>query len=494
MSAARGGAARRAAGDGALAALEVGMALEHEGAESAEGPLLVVRGVSGVGWDEMVTVRLAGGELRQGLVLEVEGDNAVVEVLQGTSGIDPAAVTVGFTGRPFDIPVGEGWLGRTWNGLGEPLDGGPPMLAPERRPVSGAPLNPTLRDVPRDPIVTGVSAVDVLTTLVRGQKLPVFSVAGLPHLELAAQIAAQANVAGEPFKVVVAGLGLTHADAAAIRRRLEERSGAGELALFLDTADDPVVQRILTPRVALTVAEYLAFDLGQHVLVVLGDMTNYCEALREVSAARGEIPGRRAYPGYLYSDLASLYERCGRMHGKPGSVTLVPVLTMPGGDITHPVPDLTGYITEGQVVLSPRVAGEGVSPPVDVLGSLSRLMRQGTGRGRTREDHPALAAQLVAAVAHARDLRDLAELVGTAALTDTDRAYLALDDAFGSDLLTQGQEDARSLDDSLARAWRVVSLLPRRELTMLPPADLDRYYEGAAEAAGEVAGEGAGDA
>ncbi len=310
-----------------------------------------------------------------------------------------------------------------------------------------------------------------------------FSSAGLPHFELAAQIAAQASVAGEPFKVVVVAMGLTHADAAAIRDVLETRSSSGDLALFLDTADDPVVQRVLAPRVALTVAEHLAFDMGQHVLVVLADMTSYCEAVREVSAARGEIPGRRAYPGYLYSDLASIYERCGRMRGNAGSLTQVPVLTMPAGDITHPVPDLTGYITEGQIVLSPGVHGEGVYPPVDVLGSLSRLMRKGTGEGRTRADHPGVAAQLVAALARARQVRDLAELIGAAALTDTDRSYLAFADAFNSVLVNQRVDEKRSMEETLDRAWRVASELPRRELTMISAQDVARYYgkEGGAE-------------
>jgi len=450
--------------------------VEYSGALYAEGPLLMIGGVEGVGWDELAEVRLASGELRRALVLEVHRDVAVVQVLQGTSGIDPASVSVAFEGRPLEIPVGEGWLGRVWNGMGEPLDGGPPMLGSVTRPVAGSPLNPTVRDVPRDPILTGISVIDALTTLVRGQKLPVFSSAGLPHFELAAQIAAQASVGGEPFKVVVVAMGLTHADAAAIRDVLETRSASGDLALFLDTADDPVVQRVLAPRVALTVAEHLAFDLGQHVLVVLADMTAYCEAVREVSAARGEIPGRRAYPGYLYSDLASLYERCGRIRGNSGSVTQVPVLTMPAGDITHPVPDLTGYITEGQIVLSPDVHGEGIYPPVDVLGSLSRLMRKGTGEGRTRADHPGVAAQLVAALARARQVRDMAELIGTGALTETDRSYLAFAEAFNSVLVDQRVDERRSLEETLGRAWRVASELPRRELTMVSAADVAAYY------------------
>ncbi len=452
--------------------------LEYRGVREAEGPLVVVEGLEGVGFDEFAAVRLATGELRRGLVLEVHRDLAVVQVLEGTAGIDPATVTVAFEGRPFGIPVGEGWLGRVWDGMGGPLDGGPPMLSDLTRPVAGAPLNPTARDVPREPILTGISVIDALTTLVRGQKLPVFSSAGLPHLELAAQIATQSNIDGEPFKVVVVAMGLTHADAATLRDALELRAEAGELALFLDTAGDPVVQRILAPRVALTVAEHLAFDLDQNVLVVMADMTSYCEAVREVSAARGEVPGRRAYPGYLYSDLASLYERCGRIHGCPGSVTQVPVLTMPAGDITHPVPDLTGYITEGQIVLSSGAQGGGVYPPVDVLGSLSRLMRKGVGAGRTRGDHPGVAAQLVAALDRARQNRDLADLVGAAALTETDRRYLSFADAFSSVLVAQGTDESRSLEDTLGRAWKVLSELPRQELTMLSGADVAAYYSG----------------
>jgi V/A-type H+-transporting ATPase subunit B len=443
----------------------------------AHGPLLVVDGAGGnVGWDELVMVRLPSGERRRGLVLELDGDRAVIQVLAGTTGIDPSTVSVAFEGAPLEIPVGEGWLGRVWNGLGEPLDGGPPMFGETLRPVAGAPINPVARDVPRDPILTGVSVIDALATLVRGQKLPIFSAAGLPHLELAAQIAAQANAGGEPFKVVVATMGLTHADVAMVRDVLESRSAAGDLALFLDTADDPVVQRLLTPRVALTVAEHLAFELDQHVLVILADMTSYCEALREVSAARGEIPGRRAYPGYLYSDLASIYERCGRIRGRAGSLTLLPVLTMPAADITHPVADLTGYITEGQIVLTGELQGAGVYPPVDALASLSRLMRKGTGAGRTRADHPAAAAQLMAALARARQARDLADLIGNAALTETDRAYLACADTYAARVVQQGVDEARTLDDTLDRVWEALSELPRRELTMLPAADIAARY------------------
>ena len=453
--------------------------VEYASVADVHGPLLIVREVAGVGWDEFATIRLGTGEVRHGLVLEVDRDLAVVQILEGTQGIEPSSASVSFAGTPLRIPVGPGWLGRVCNGRGEPIDGGPPIFGPDHAAVTGYPLNPTHRQPPADPVITGVSAIDGLTTLVRGQKLPVFSVAGLPHLALATQIATQATAGGDPFSVVVAGMGLTHADAAAARDVLESRSAAGELALLLNTADDPVVERILTPRIALTVAEHLAFTLGRHVLVVMADMTNYCEALREVSAARGEVPARHAYPGYLYSDLASLYERCGRIRGRPGSVTVLPVLTMPNGDITHPVPDLTGYITEGQIVLSGEAHAHGVYPPVDPLSSLSRLMRHGAGPHRTRADHLDLVAQTLAALARARDLRELAELVGPAALNDTDRQYLTFEDAFNLDVMSQGLAEHRTMDDTLDRIWQAVSVLPRRELTMLPAELQDAHLPAA---------------
>jgi V/A-type H+/Na+-transporting ATPase subunit B len=450
--------------------------VEHSAAERLLGPLLVVRDVRGVGWDEYARIRLDSGEVRHGLVLEVDDDLAVVEVLEGTDGMQRTGTHVTFDGTPLRVPVGEGWLGRTCNGRGEPVDGGPPVLGVDRVAVAGVPINPVHRRPPSEPVLTGVSALDALTTLVRGQKLPIFSVPGLAHLDLATQVAAQASTGDEAFCVVFAGIGLTHADAASVRDALEERSAAGELVLVVNTADDPVVERVLTPRIALTVAEHLAFVGARHVLVVLADMTSYCEAVREVSAARGEIPARRAYPGYLYSDLASLYERCGRVAGLPGSVTLLPVLTMPGGDITHPVPDLTGYITEGQIVLSPEVAGRGVYPPVDPLSSLSRLMRRGAGPHRTREDHLDVAAQLVSALARARQVHELAELVGEAALGATDRLYLRFADDVSSTLVSQRVDERRSLDQTLGRAWAALSRLPRRELSMLSPEQLDAHY------------------
>jgi V/A-type H+-transporting ATPase subunit B len=455
--------------------------IEHAGLHEIRGPLVLVRGVQGVGWDESVRLRSRSGDTRAGTVLEVDRDLAVVQVLEGTQGLDLEGTTVGFAGEVLHVPVGDAWLGRVCNGRGEPLDGGPPVLAGTRAAVGGQPINPTLREPPRDPVMTGVSVVDALTTLVRGQKLPVFSVAGLPHLQLATQIAAQASAGDESFAVVFAAMGLTHADGAAVIDALEERSARGELVLLLNTADDPVIERLLTPRIALTVAEHLAYAGGRHVLVVMADMTSYAEALREVSAVRGEIPGRRAYPGYLYSDLASLYERCGRIRGLPGSVTLLPVLTMPAGDITHPVPDLTGYITEGQVVLSPEVHARGIYPPVDPLASLSRLMRHGAGAGRTRPDHLDLAAQVLAALSRSRQVRELAELLGAAALSETDQQYLDFEGAVEEGLLDQGVTESRSLDDTLDRAWQAVGRLPRRELSALDPLMVAAHLDVAAD-------------
>ena len=444
---------------------------------------MVVEGVAGVGWDEYVLVALDDGQMRHGLVLEIDRDVAIVQIFEGTDGMNREGVRVAFQGRPLRVPVGEMWLGRVCNGGGEPADGGPPLLGDVLSPVSGWPINPVHREPPREPVLTGVSAIDALTTLVRGQKLPIFSVAGLPHLELATQVAAHATAAGEPFRVVFAGMGLTHADAAFVRDALEPRSDAGELVLLLNTANDPVIERILTPRIALTVAEHLAFEAGHDVLVVMSDMTSYCEALREVSAARREIPARRAYPGYLYSDLASLYERCGRIRGRAGSLTLVPTLTMPAGDITHPVPDLTGYITEGQIVLSPALHARGIYPPIDVLSSLSRLMRHGVGDGRTRANHLDVAAQLLAALDRARQVGELAEMVGATTLSDTDRRYLDYQTAVEKGLLQQPRDEVRSFDSTLDLAWSALSELPRRELTMLPDHLVDEYLPAASGAA-----------
>ncbi|WP_329478704.1 V-type ATP synthase subunit B [Kribbella sp. NBC_01484] len=458
--------------------MSTGSDLEYGAVESLRGSLLVVRGVRDVGWDESAVVRLDDGTERHGVVLEVADDLAVLHVLEGTDGMRLGGVRIGFSGSPFRIPLGSGWLGRICDGRGEPLDGGPPVLGSITAPVNGWPLNPVEREPPRQPVLTGVSGIDALTTLVRGQKLPIFSVPGLPHLQLATQIAAQASAVGDPFLVVFAAMGLPHADIDFVRTALEGRAAAGELVMLLNSADDPVIERLLTPRIALTVAEHLAFDLGSHVLVVMADMTSYCEAVREVAAARQEIPARRAYPGYLYSDLASLYERCGRIRGRPGSVTIMPVLTMPAGDITHPVPDLTGYITEGQIVLAEDLHARGLYPPLDVLSSLSRLMRHGAGPGRTRADHLDLAAQAIAALARARQAAELADLIGGGALSAIDRGYLAYATALEDSLLRQRVDEARSFDETLDRLWQAVSVLPRRELTMLSRALLAEHLTG----------------
>jgi len=450
--------------------------IEYSATASIRGPLIVVEGVRDIGWNEVAEIRLAGGEVRHGVVLDVHLDHAVVEVLEGTAGMRLDGVRTAFGGGPMSVPVTEEWLGRVCDGRGEPLDGGPPILSSRRREIAGTPVNPAVRLPPSEPIVTGVSAIDGLATLVRGQKLPIFSVGGLPHLELAAQIAVQAHVAGEPFAVVFAALGVTHADAALLRATLQPRADEREAVLFLNTADDPVVERLMTPRLALTVAEHLAFECDRHVLVLLADVTNYAEALRQVSAARGEVPTRRGYPGYLYSDLASLFERAGRMRGRRGSVTLVPVLTMPAGDITHPVPDLTGYITEGQLVLAADLHARGVYPPLDLMSSLSRLMRRGTGAHLTREDHPELSDQLYALTARALQAAELAEIVGADALPASDQRLLVFRAALERELLSQGRQEARTLEETLDRGWRVASRLPAAELTMVSRQTLAVRY------------------
>lgn len=450
--------------------------VEYRTVRSVEDPLVIVERVDGVGWDDEAVIRIDGAPPRHGVVQEVDRDVAVVQVYEGTSGIGLDNAQVAFSGRPLTVPVGDGWLGRVTDGRGEPLDGGPRVLGDERRPVAGRPINPSTRATPREAIVTGISAVDGLATLVRGQKLPIFSVGGLPHLDLAIQIAAQSHVGDQPFRVVFAALGITNADVMAVRDGLEDRAARGELSLIVNTASDPIIERLLTPRLALTVAEHLAFDLGYHLLVVLSDMTNYCEAVRQLASARGDVPARRGYPGYLYSDLASLYERCGRIRGRDGSVTLVPVLTMPAGDITHPVPDLTGYITEGQLVLATDVAARGVYPPFDPLASLSRLMRRGAGPGRTRDDHLEVAAQVQSSLDRAREARELSELLGEDALSETDRLHLRYARAFEDEFLAQSPEESRGLDETLDLAWQVLSILPRRELTMVPDELLDAHH------------------
>ncbi len=453
--------------------------VQYTGGSSVSGPLLVIENVSGIGWDEYASVTLDSGEVRHGVVLDVDDNLAVVQVFEGTSGIRLSSVRVAFGGTPLRVPVGPEWLGRVCNGRGDPIDGGPPLRSDRLVPVNGLPINPAARILPSDPIITGISAIDGLTTLVRGQKLPIFSVGGLPHLELAAQIAAQAHVADGAFQIVFAAMGVTHADADSMRDVLEERSESGELVLLINTAADPVIERVLTPRIALTVAEHLAFERDGHVLVVMCDMTSYAEAVREVSAARGEVPGRHGYPGYLFSDLASLYERCGRLNVSAGSLTQIPVLTMPAGDITHPVPDLTGYITEGQVVLSQEMQSRGIYPPFDAMSSLSRLMRHGVGAGRTRPDHMAVAGQVYAALSRADQVRELTDLVGETGISSTDRAYLRFADQLERQFINQGRTDDRDVDDSLERAWAALTLLPAADLSRLEPDDLARHGIGA---------------
>jgi V/A-type H+/Na+-transporting ATPase subunit B len=450
---------------------------EYVGVASIRGPLLAVAGAEGVAYDEMAEVAGPEGGRRLGRVLSVSGDTAVVEVFEGTAGLTIPGTRVHFMGAPLTVPVSLELLGRVFDGLGNPVDGGPPPLAPERRDINGAPINPSARVYPREFIQTGVSAIDGMNTLVRGQKLPIFSASGLPHNQLAAQIAAQAQIAERAnLAIVFAAMGIVRDVAAFFQRAFAESGALGNSVLFLNLAEDPSAERIVTPRLALTVAEYLAFEEGRHVLAIMTDMTNYCEALREISSARGEVPARRGYPGHMYSDLASLYERCGRLEGRAGSITQLPILTMPNDDITHPVPDLTGYITEGQIVLSRGLHLGGVYPPIDVLPSLSRLMKDGIGQGFTRTDHPNLASQLYAAYAHVREVRSLAAVVGEEELSPVDRSFLRFGREFEARFVGQGTTEDRGIDATLDLGWELLSLLPRSELSRVTEEEIDTYY------------------
>ncbi len=451
---------------------------EYTRIREIRGPLLIVEGVSNVAYDEIVEVELASGEKRRGRVLDVAHGIAVVQVFEGTTGITATGTKVRFLGKPLELPVSEDMLGRIFNGLGEPIDGGPPIIAEEERDVNGAPLNPAERAYPEDFIQTGVSAIDGMNTLVRGQKLPIFSGSGLPHNILAAQIARQATVRGEEeeFAVVFAAIGIKYDDFLFFRKFFEETGALNRVAMFVNLADEPAMIRLVTPRAALTLAEYLAFERDMHVLVILTDMTNYAEALREISAAREEVPGRQGYPGYLYSDLASIYERAGRVHGKKGSITQMPILTMPNDDITHPIPDLTGYITEGQIVLSRELHNRGIYPPINVLMSLSRLMKEGIGPGKTREDHAAVSNQLYSAYSRGVELRSLAAVVGEESLSATDRKYLEFADAFEKKFLSQGERENRSIEQTLDLAWEILSILPEEELTNIKEELIKKYH------------------
>jgi V/A-type H+-transporting ATPase subunit B len=449
---------------------------EYVGARSAKGPLLFIEEVRDIGFNERVEMILPDGEVLHGRVLEISDNLAVVEVFEGTAGLAITDIRVRFTGRPFQLPVTREMLGRVFDGLGRPLDGGPPPVSRIHRDVNGSPINPVARAYPEDFIQTGISAIDGMNTLVRGQKLPVFSLSGLPHNDLAGQIIQNARIGDqEKFALVFAAIGVKH-DVARKYQDLFEAGGVTEqVVMFLNLADDPSIERLLTPRVALTMAEYLAFDLGKHVLVVMTDITNYGEALREVATAKGEIPSRKGFPGYLYSDLASLYERAGRIRDGEGSITQLPILTMPNDDITHPLPDLTGYITEGQVVLDRDLDQKGIYPPINPLPSLSRLMNDGIGEGKTREDHANLASQLYAAYAQVRQIERLASIIGEEEISELDRLYLEFGQVFEKTFLTQGKDEGRSIEDTLDLGWECLSVLPEAELTRVEKEQINRY-------------------
>jgi V/A-type H+-transporting ATPase subunit B len=452
--------------------------LQYLGAARIEGPLVVVERIRDVGYDETVEILGPDGRPRIGRVLDISETQAVVQVLEGTSGLSNQTLRIRFLGESFRLPVSRQMLGRVFDGLGRPADGGAPALSADRRDVNGLPINPFARRYPREFIQTGISAIDGMNALVRGQKLPIFSGNGLPHDRVSAQIIRQARLleADAGFSIVFAAMGIKHDVAEFFIRNFRESGALARAVMFFSLADAPSVERLLTPRVALTLAEHLAFDCGQHVLVLLTDMTNYCESLREVGTARGEIPGRKGYPGYLYSDLASIYERAGRIEGSPGSITQMAILTMPADDISHPVPDLTGYITEGQIVLDRDLFQRGVYPPIAGLPSLSRLMKDGVGKGFTREDHPALASQLFAGYAYVKRVRALADVIGEEELSALDKIYLKFGEALEHRFLSQGEFENRSIADTLDLGWEILSLLPRDELHRVSDEMLKQHY------------------
>ena len=452
--------------------------IEYTKIAEIKGPLMIVDGITQASFDELVEIETPDGDRRLGRVLEVGYGKAIVQVFEGTTGLAIVGTKAKFIGKTMQMPVSPEVLGRVFDGLGRPNDGLPEPIADKFLDVNGEPMNPEQREYPTSFIQTGVSVIDGMLTLVRGQKLPIFSGSGMPHNVLAAQIARQASVVGtkEDFAVVFAAIGVQYSEAQYFKRSLEESGALRRSVLFLNLADDPAIERIITPRVALTVAEYLAFDLGMHVLAILTDMTNYSEALREISAAREEVPGRKGYPGYLYTDLANIYERAGRLKGKNGSVTQVPILSMPADDITHPIPDLTGYITEGQIVLGRDLFRKGVYPSVNVLMSLSRLMKDGIGEGKTRSDHSEVANQLYDAYSRSQEVRALAEIVGRAGLTGVDLKYLDTGDMFENNFLKQSLDENRSLEETLSRAWDILSGLPESELTKIKDKHIKEYY------------------
>ncbi len=444
-----------------------------------KGPLVIVDDVENAAFDELVEVLTSTGEKRLGKVLEVGNGKAVVQVFEGTTGLSISGTSAKFVGKVMEMPLSEEILGRVFDGMGRPKDGLPDPIADKFSDINGEPMNPEQRDYPRDFIQTGVSVIDGMLTLVRGQKLPIFSGSGMSHNILAAQIARQATVVGtkEDFAVVFAAIGVQYSESEYFRRSLEESGALKRSVLFLNLADDPAIERIITPRVALTAAEYLAYDLGMHVLVILTDMTNYAEALREISAAREEVPGRKGYPGYLYTDLSTIYERAGRLKGRKGSVTQMPILSMPNDDITHPIPDLTGYITEGQIVLGRDLFRQGIYPPVNILMSLSRIMKDGIGEGSTRADHQEISNQNYDAYSRSQEVRALAGIVGKAGLTGVDLKYLEYGDDFEKDFLSQDIDENRKIEETLELQWKSVSMLPKNELTKVKDKYIEQYYK-----------------
>lgn len=455
------------------------MIKEYRTIREISGPLMMVKDVEGVTYDELAEIELKNGDIRHCKVLEVNGDTAVVQLFENSAGINLADSKIRFLGHPQELAVSGDMLGRVFNGLGEPIDGGPEVMAEAHLDINGLPMNPAARDYPNEFIQTGVSTIDGLNTLVRGQKLPIFSGSGLPHAQLAAQIARQAKVIGDEatkFAVVFAAIGITFEESEYFVQEFKRTGAIDRTVLFTNLADDPAVERIATPRMALTAAEYLAFEKDMHVLVILTDITNYAEALREVSAAKKEVPGRRGYPGYLYTDLATLYERAGRRIGKAGSITMIPILTMPEDDKTHPIPDLTGYITEGQIILSRDLYRKGINPPVDVLPSLSRLKDKGIGVGKTREDHSGTMNQLFAAYSSGKDAKELATILGDSALSPTDLLYAKFADEFEKRYVSQGYEENRSIEETLNIGWELLSILPKSELKRIKTEFIEKYY------------------
>ncbi|MBU5364350.1 V-type ATP synthase subunit B [Enterococcus devriesei] len=458
------------------------MIKEYRTINEVVGPLMAIDKVEGIKYEELLEIRLSNGELRRGQVLEIHEDKALVQIFEGTSGINLKESTARFLGHPLELGVSEDMVGRVFDGLGRPKDGGPEILAEKNVDINGEVINPVSRDYPDEFIQTGISAIDHLNTLVRGQKLPVFSGFGLPHKELAAQIARQATVLNteDDFAVVFAGIGITFEEAEFFMEDFRQTGAIDRSVVFMNLANDPAIERIATPRMALTAAEYLAYEKGMHVLVIMTDMTNYCEALREISAARREVPGRRGYPGYLYTNLATLYERAGRIRGLKGSVTQIPILTMPEDDKTHPIPDLTGYITEGQIILSRELDKNGIQPPIDVLPSLSRLKDKGTGEGKTRKDHAPTMNQLFAAYAQGKQAKELAVVLGDSALSDVDKIYAKFAERFEEEYVNQGFYENRSIEETLDLGWELLAMLPRTELKRIKDDMLDEYLtEGA---------------